>query len=593
MSKTLTLKPGGACRLPSVVIFVDVRPQVYALGVPVSQQTHTFGDAYMSVCRLKNGMLSSKSSLHFKQPWLLWKMLEECRDRERATWVFGHNIGYDLTLLGFWDWLPASGARLVSCCLDDPPTIITLRWGRRLVRFVDVMNYWRLSVSDLATTCCSKVAQGLAGTGRQSSEPGDCKHDVGVIESCMLRLISHLAETRCSSLRPTAASLSWGVYRKSFQPRELVVSLGPKERWLARQAYYGGRVQEFASGSIRETVHGLDCNSMYPSVMMNNLFPCRLVSHPCGMRPADLKAALRDYDCVADVDLCPGQYPYPCRSSSGVAFVRGCTHAILAGAELRVASAHGDVTKVRDCYLYERADLFSGFVKHFYQRRTEAAQAGNRGDSLIYKMFLNCLHGKFAQRGHKWTPAPKTIARGYYAYWWHKHCRAPAPVRCRSIAGVVEAQEEGEQPKHCFPAISACITANARVVLEDDISLAGPHNVLYCDTDSLHVVASGLERLERYGRVDAAELGRYRVHVSGNSAHYYGRQHYRIGNHTVCSSIKPDAIQISDGVYLQDSYQGVERVLEAGTLDRVTVTPRVIDMLRSSKDAKKKFVQCS
>lgn len=592
MSQTLTLKPGGACRLPSVVIFVDCEPTVSGSGTCSSQQTHSFGYGCASICRLSNGELSSKTLIRFNQPSVFWTALEKNRDRDKCTWVFGHNIGYDLTLLSFWDWLPNSGATLVSCCLDDPPTIITLRWSRRLVKFLDVMNYWRLSIRDLASSNGHSFSEDPQRSGRQSSDAGNCQHDVEVIESCMLRLIAHLSETRCCSLRPTAASLSWAVWRKSFQPKPLQVSLGQRERYLARQAYFGGRVSAFALGSIKETVHGLDCNSMYPSVMKDELYPCRLLSHPCGVRPADLKAALKDYDCVADVDLWPGQYPYPTRTAGGIDYVVGLRRAVLAGNELRLACSCADVRKVRDVYLYERADLFSSFVTHYYKAKQLAVATGNRADTMIYKMILNCLHGKFAQRGHKWQPDHETIARGYYGYWWHKRRGSGAPVRYRSIAGVVERQEEAEQPKHCFPAISACITANARVRLESDIQLAGTHNVLYCDTDSLHVVDDGFARLGRSDRTGSDNLGRYRVVVTGADAHYYGRQHYRIGDHHVCSSIKPDAVEISDGIYLQDAYQGVERVLENGFLDRVNVSPRVIDMNARSRDAKKNFIYC-
>lgn len=593
MSRTLTLKPGGACRLPSVVIFVDCEPVVCGGSQYGQCQMHTFGVGCASVCQLSDGKLEKRTFVEFNEPLTFWKLLEKNRDKEKATWVFGHNLGYDLTLLGFWDWLAASDATLASCCLDDPPTIITLRIRKRLIRFVDVMNYWRLSLVDLARGVSQAESYGSGPLPGSNYEPGKCQRDVEVIETCMLRLISHLSETRCASLRPTAASLSWAVWRKSFQPKTLQISLGAMERSLARAAYFGGRVSAFALGSIRETVHGLDCNSMYPSVMKDELYPCRLLSHPCGMRPADLRSALKDYDCVASVDLWPGEYPYPARTGSGVDYVRGIPHAVLAGNELRLACDRADVKAVRNCYIYERSDLFTSFVTHFYRRKCEAVAAGNRADTMILKMILNCLHGKFAQRGHKWQPAPDTIARGYYGYWWYKRRGEPTPVRYRSIAGIVERQKEGEQPKHCFPAISACITANVRVVLERDIQLAGPHNILYCDTDSLHVLDDGFARLGRCNRSSPDILGRYRVVVTGQDAHYYGRQHYRIGDHYVCSSIKPDAVEISDGIFLQDAYQGVERVLENGTLDRVNVSPRIINMNRRSRDAKKNFVYCT
>jgi DNA polymerase type B, organellar and viral len=587
MARSITLSRGGRCSLPSVVVFVDCEPCVTCTQDGTGSKIHSFGAGYASSCRLRDGQLVDKACISFKKPWMFWKLLDDVKDSTKATWVFGHNIGYDLRLLGFWDWLPASGAELVNSVLEDPPTIITVRLGRRLIKFVDVMNYWRLSLVDLARGVSPAESDGLRRPPGSAYEPGNCQRDVEVIESCVLRLIGLLSDTQCCSLRTTAAAVSWATFIKCFLTKPLSISQDLRARSLERKAYFGGRVSCIASGLITEPVIGLDCNSLYPSVMSTNLYPCRLISHPCGLRPAELKAALRYYDAVAECSLCGGEYPYPMRTSAGVDFVRGCPTAILAGDELRTAINRCDVTKIRDCYIYERADLFSGFVKHFFAAKTAATAAGNRADVILYKMMLNSLHGKFGQKGRQWTPAPGVMARDYYDYWWHKSTARPAPVRMRSVAGNVEAKEIGRDPRHCFPAISAAITANARVVLENDIQSAGPHNVLYCDTDSLHTLSDGQRRLARVGRLDGTALGSYRTVVSGQSAHYYGRQHYRIGNHTVCSSIKPTAQEIADGVYLQDAMMGIERSLETGVHSQVIVSRRIVDMSGRSRDARR------
>jgi len=359
---------------------------------------------------------------------------------------------------------------------------------------------------------------------------------------------------------------------------------------LERLGYYGGRVEVRHIGLVNEPVYQLDINSLYPTVMLENQYPCRLISHPYGLRPAELKHALRYYDAVAECDLRPGEHCYPYRSGVSVSYVRGAVTTVLAGNELRAAFDRCDVARIKSCYLYESADLFSTFVRHFWPLKQAATKAGNWADELIYKMLLNCLHGKFAQKGRTWNPAPTVMARGYYDYWWHKMAGRPAPVRVRSVAGCVEARVPGEDPRYSFPAISACITANARVCMASDIATAGYHNVLYSDTDSLHTLRPGLDRLVSVGRVDGSKLGSFRVVASGESACYWGHQHYRIGDKFVCSSLKPEAIEVADGVYLQDAVAGVERTLETGRLDAVVVSSRTVDLSGRSRDARRQAV---
>jgi hypothetical protein len=252
---------------------------------------------------------------------------------------------------------------------------------------------------------------------------------------------------------------------------------------------------------------------------------------------------------------------------------------------LRVAANSGAIRAVHEVALYRRADLFSGFVKHFFAAKQAAVKAGNQADAMIFKMMLNSLQGKFAQKGRMWSPAPHILSKGGYAYWWQIVSHAPGAVRCRSIAGKCEQRVVGPEPRHAMPAIAACITANARVRLDKDIKTAGIQDVLYCDTDSVHTNVHGRDRLDALGRLHPHELGKLRELHAGDNAYYWGRQHYRVGDKFCCSSLKPDAVEVSDGVYLQDAVTGVERSLETGLLDRVAVAKRTINMNARSCDA--------
>lgn len=590
MSRTITLKPGGGSSIPDRVVCLDVEPYIRPGDSNTSAMVHLFGCGYVSCSHLKHGNLVDRTGYRLDSSISLWDLLTSFRDNHKCTWVFAHNLGYDLTLVGFWEWLVASGAELVSCVLEDPPTVITIRLRRRLIKFVDVLNYWRLSVADLAAGLSSPVERNVNNADLRLDPHSKCKYHVEVIEQCILRLIHQVSAMSLCSFRATAAGLSWSAYLKCFLQSPLSISCSNSSRILSRAAYFGGRAQCLRLGFCPEKVTVLDVNSLYPSVMSSHEYPCRLLKHHRGLRPAELRGALEHYDGVADVELDPLHFPVPLRGVSGTSWVYGDCRTSLAGDELRHAARSAAIRRVYAASLFERRDLFSGFVRHFYGLKVRAVAEGNQADVMIYKLLLNSLHGKFAQKGHTWQHDRTIKASKTYAYWWKSTANVPGYLRCRSIAGRVEKRIAGPDPRQSFPAISAAVAANARCVLEKDISLAGRHNVCYCDTDSLHCLAAGCRRLEAASRLQAQSLGCLREVVSGETAYYWGHQYYRVGDTIVCSGLKPTAQQVADGVYLQDAVTGLERTIETGILDRVVVQQRTLQMGERSNAAHRTYL---
>lgn len=589
-SRQITINPGGGSSVPRLVVCIDVEPAVRAIQLHGALECHTFGIGHASVSWLRRGTCVDHALARIRSPFGFWSLLDECRSRHECTWVFAHNLGYDLTLLGFWDWLSRGPAQLVDAVLADPPTVITVRWGRRLVRFVDVLNYWRLSVMDLASATGQASDSRAGDLGRQSTPEERVKSHVEVIERCILGMINHVATTGCCSFRATAAGMAWATWTKSFLGRSLVISLDQRERDIARKAYLGGRVQLRSTGKCRERVTVLDVDSLYPSVMVDRPYPCRLVKRTGQMRPADLRSAQRYYDCVACVDLVGAPGHLPVWHAGRPVYSGGSGLSYLAGAELALALATCSVARVHAACLYQRDDLFTGFVRHFHAAKTSARVRGDSVSECWAKMMLCSLYGKFAQRGHQWQAAPDVFARGHYAYWWHKEQGSPRPVWARSIAGRVELNRQGPEPRHSFPAIAAHVTAAARIAMEHDIVMCGRDNFLYSDTDSVHCYDDGVDRLAGAGRIKPGCLGALRKVYQGADAEYYGPRHYRVGDHWCLAGIKATATEVADGVFLQDAFSGVERTLQTGALDTINVAQREVRLNGRSHQAQRQYV---
>ena len=96
----------------------------------------------------------------FARPDRFFQLLERWRDKRHVTRVFAHNLAYHLTMVRFWDFLGRPGLELLYAVVEDPPTIIATKNAVRQTRWVDTMNYWRVSMSELraSTARCTRVA---------------------------------------------------------------------------------------------------------------------------------------------------------------------------------------------------------------------------------------------------------------------------------------------------------------------------------------------------------------------------------------------------------------------------------------------------
>lgn len=334
----------------------------------------------------------------------------------------------------------------------------------------------------------------------------------------------------------------------------------------------------FKHGAVQESVAVLDANSMYPYVMAAEAHPHKLIAYFEEGSKRVLYQALRRYWCVADVDLAGGHPPLPMSTTKGPVSLRSAGRAVLCGQELAAARDAACITTVRRLAVYEVADLFSGYVGYLYPRKLAARQAGNEAEADFYKLLLNGLYGKFAQKGVRWKDDETATAGDRYAYWYRRLPCSGRLQRCRRIGGVGQVLEEGHEPRNSFPAIAAGITAASRTELQRTIDLAGESNCLYCDTDSIHTTARGRARLDRAGACHPARLGGWKEEAVGPDAYYWGQKHYRVGDLWTCNYLAASAREIAHGTFLQDSYSGLETILATGTVDRVTVQERQIQL---------------
>jgi len=133
---------------------------------------------------------------------------------------------------------------------------------------------------------------------------------------------------------------------------------------------------------------------------------------------------------------------------------------------------------------------------------------------------------------------------------------------------VVQELQREEESAGSHPAIAAHVTANARMLLWSLVADAGRDNVYYCDTDSLLVNDTGLNRLR--ARIDATRLGALKHEGTYTDWEIRGAKDYRFGDKTKLKGVRPSAEWLDADTVRQEKWSGLKGLLRAGNLDRPT-----------------------
>jgi hypothetical protein len=266
---------------------------------------------------------------------------------------------------------------------------------------------------------------------------------------------------------------------------------------LFAQYYYGGRVECFESGIIDTAFSVYDINSAYPRAMLEK--------HPYSANYEHAEGYLPNADFYKIQCVSRGALPFRGLGggdgvSAGLSFpsdsrVREYTVTrweIKAGIDTKTLSK----IKYLQSFRFMRHTDFSIYIDHFWTLRAEAKRSGDVLGSLMHKLMMNSLYGKWAAnpdnyKNYMITPPEHLSALGAGVrikrgkgkpIEWHYG----GELGCWLLA---ERPLDGFQKRYYNVATGASITGYVRAMLWRAIHSS--KGVIYCDTDSIAVRAKG------------------------------------------------------------------------------------------------------
>ena len=304
-------------------------------------------------------------------------------------------------------------------------------------------------------------------------------------------------------LQLTIGSSALKYYQNYFLPFELY----REERYenlnrFERKAYRGGRCEVFKRGKRRVKVY--DINSMYLSIMFKYKFPLPQTGRLS--RDQNLFEKLfyeSETDMIIDCKVhVKNQHipplPYKADNNSKLIFPVGAFRGVWTDKELKKAIEYD--TRIEEVYnfiYYKKSDyIFKSFAKNVWELREKYRNSSNNLNpnyDFMIKTIGNSLYGKFGQqinREGKWVKISdyKGDLTGLRIDKFDKY--------------VYINPEKREDTSKTFPCIAVFITSYARILLLNFLKRF-ERDVVYCDTDSIHVLAEkiNLENSKSFGEL--------------------------------------------------------------------------------------------
>lgn len=565
------IKPNHSTEGPAQLLFVSVTTWPSAGGGDGGPLALRLRLGVALALRLEDGAVTRERTYVFRSSYGWMSALCSCLSKGRPVWMVASD------LLNTWRWL--GGFRLVECneprrwqiVLTDRATILRGQLRGRGVRAVDIGNYYPCSLDDLSASFGAPLVPSPLPTQPEPMHVERCLSECRVLQAAFTELLSVQREHDLGVWATTAGGLALRAWRHRFMARAVYPHRCLSALGLERGSLFGGRNECYRLGKIAGPLYHVDVNSLYPTVMRDCQFPRRLDSYVHRPDLDWLGAALVTHTACAHCWVDTDRPYYPVRrppilrgesKSQGVdntwhpSMVPGRTYypvgvfrTYLCGEELRWALARGDVLRVESAALYDRADLFSDYVTIFWGLRQSASNCPALRE--VYKLYLNSLWGKFAQR------APDKVCTDdvlppmdqKWGKFWRWDVEKQQSYECQVIAGTVHEEVKGDGSWESFPAVAAHVCAAARVYMQRFKDCVGPGHYFYEDTDSLIVDGQGMDRLLCAGWVAADELGKLKLVGEHEHGEICGQKHYVLDGARTLAGLDRRALADGAGAY--------------------------------------------
>lgn len=494
----------------------------------------------------------------------------------RETWLYAHNVGFDLAISGLPLHLIERGWTAVDYWIGPEITWMVLKAdGHRLV-VTDSFSWLPASLYEIGSWVGRRKRR-LPGNDAPLEEWGKrVLRDCEVLATALLTVMDWWDDHELGAWSITGASCGWHAARHMFPHRALVVGPDPERTPLERAAIYGGRREAFVAGRVTcRLAVDWDFRQAHATVAATTPLP---VSPGRRFGPGLDLAPLLESGSIGTVARVVVTTETPCvpvRHAGEVWWPTGTFETVLCTPELRLLYDLGGRAEVLEAWTYRLGTPLVGWA-----RWVLAVDAGRVPDTpevcrKVVKTWGRSVIGKFAQRTTR-ELAQRPATRTGWHFERGRLEEGGAEVDIVTLGGVERFTARDVDGRDAFPAVFAFVESHTRAALTRLVLSRPPGRVLQCDTDGY------LERLGWSDLVEAPadvpapfhllEKGRYR------KVRVISAQHLEWSGGRRMAGVSRHAAELGDDTFAWHDWPGLRWQLQHSRPGTYVRTPRVVHL---------------
>lgn len=587
MGKTFRgMKRNHSTRTPRKVIFLDTETVREPFGDNGKWNTEVFRLGCAIQVEYRGGERRWRREHRLNSQDDFWNLIFNWMNDGPTVWVFAHKCSFDASVIGLWDKIDQGLLQITrpNNCADDedseeleerggilslrdPPFICDFWNAKGKTRWVSTLNYFPSSLKKLGESIGYHKGEVDFDTVTDDELYNYCRKDTEIIERAMTDLFSFWASEDHGVFQCTSSGLAMASFRHKFMKHDFYVTQDLEENNRQREAYYGGRGECFYVGKIvheselttqdridalesdTERLQGpcyeVDMKSAYPSVMRDCLIPIGLLVSVKNPTVREAESWVKSHCLLMLCEIEDHYWEYPLRLKHGVYYCRGKFSTWLCGREAQLALERNAVRQVYLLQVYTQDVVFRDFVDYWYGVRTSSDNKRLPAQSEFAKTIMNSFSAKWAQKANLWKTESSIVPCTDWGHFPYADSSTGLTSDARAIGGKVQILDKTACPRHCFPLVTACITAELRYRM-DIVRRGLPlHTVLYQQTDSFIVTQRGLEAMQDQGHIQEGAIGKFSVKQMHERIEICGINFFRLENGHKIAGIPAQAVEVS------------------------------------------------
>lgn len=401
----------------------------------------------------------------------------------KTTWLYTHNLAFDLTVSRLVDRLVARGWGLGAWSITDRAVWMRLHNGNRGLALCDSGTWFPVGLDEVGDRLGLPKLPLPADDADDETWLGRCRRDVEILSAGLLDMMAWWDTAGLGNWTVTGTGCGWNAMRHQLPKRAVLVRRGDAGEQFERRAVYGGRRDACRWGDVDGDVFAtVDFEDCYPTVCRELRLPAQRLGAFDRLPLDDRRLTGGALGVLAECVVATKTPRYPLRYAKRVWYPVGEFQTVLAGPELLDAAARGDLVSVGAGYTYRLDGHLAGWAAWCLDVQHGRAGGAPAVASLSAKRWGRSVPGRFAQRVSETTHLGPAQALGWAALPG-VDITTGARYQLVDLAGERYQVVRDTDADDVFPAVLAWVESETRVRLNAMLDTLGEGAWISCNTD--------------------------------------------------------------------------------------------------------------